>query len=320
MDSFAKADDERDFYLDKQEGFIIFADLNASQEELDKLNSEILNNPQRYTPVPKLTLYETRKFMESFTNEKVYDIDTKEKLLDIIQGRDAREHFLEFLHDHHTELEKWQQFYQERSRIRIIQWLRNHEIKFVFEEDLDVPVPTMEKLKQTIFQGKVSREVAAARKTLEAKSATYYLSEALNPRPKRGRPPKHQQKVEIVPTYTEDFYQTAPSTVRPFLFTPQITTLSQITFSARHDSHEEFAASLRASKREDTSEIDELSRKLASLRSLSAQVADRRTARPAPKKRAAAKKPTPAPKKEEPAPLAKPKPARLRRLIKRKKS
>ena len=27
--------------------------------------------------------------MESFTNEKVYDIDTKEKLLDLIQGKDA---------------------------------------------------------------------------------------------------------------------------------------------------------------------------------------------------------------------------------------
>ena len=317
MDAFAKADDERDFYLDKQEGFLIFADLNASQEALDKLYSEIENNPQRYIPVPKLTLYETRKFMEGFTNEKVYDIDTKEKLLEIIQGKDARENFLEFLHDNEVEFEKWQQYYQERSRIRIIQWLRDNELKFVFEEDVDIPGPTMEKLKQTIFQAKGSRDVSAARKTLETKSKVYYSNEALNPRPKRGRPPKHQQKIEVVPTYTDDFYQTAPSTVRPFIFAPEIRGFSEITFSAKHDSQEEFMASLRAQKREDTSEIDELSKKLASLRSLSAQVADRKTKKAPARKRAAPKKATTAAPKEEP--VKPPKPARLRRLIKRKK-
>ena len=63
--------------------------------------------------------------MEGFVNEKVYDIDTKEKLLDIIQSKEARENFLEFIYDHLTELEKWQQYYHERSRIRIIEWLRS---------------------------------------------------------------------------------------------------------------------------------------------------------------------------------------------------
>ncbi len=50
--------------------------------------------------------------MEGFVNEKVYDIDTKEKLLDIIQSKEARENFLEFIYDHLTELEKWQQYYR----------------------------------------------------------------------------------------------------------------------------------------------------------------------------------------------------------------
>ena len=40
--------------------------------------------------IPKLTFYETKKIMEGFVNEKVYDIDTKEKLLDIIQSKEAR--------------------------------------------------------------------------------------------------------------------------------------------------------------------------------------------------------------------------------------
>ena len=32
--------------------------------------------------------------MEGFVNEKVYNIDTKEKLLDIIQSEEARDNFL----------------------------------------------------------------------------------------------------------------------------------------------------------------------------------------------------------------------------------
>ena len=138
MDAFAKSDDERDFYLDKTEGFIVYVDLDKGEQEVDDLEKELLiDHPERYCLLPKMTFYETKKFMEGFVNEKVYDIDTKEKLLDIIQAKEARENFLEFIYDHLTELEKWQQFYQERSRIRIIEWLRLQQIQFVFEEDLD---------------------------------------------------------------------------------------------------------------------------------------------------------------------------------------
>ena len=79
MDAFAKSDDERDFYLDRIEGFIVFADLDKSLEDIDRLEVEIENNLDRYSLIPKMTFYETKKFMEGFVNEKVYDIDTKEK-------------------------------------------------------------------------------------------------------------------------------------------------------------------------------------------------------------------------------------------------
>ncbi len=137
MEAFAKADDERDFYLNRNEGFLIYVDLDKTQEELDALFQEVESNSERYCQIPKLTFYETKKIMEGFVNEKVYDIDTKEKLLDIIQSKDARENFLEFIYDHHSELEKWQTYYQERSRIRIIEWLRANNFQFVFEEDLE---------------------------------------------------------------------------------------------------------------------------------------------------------------------------------------
>src|SRR5437763_1112283 len=103
MDAFSKSNDERDFYLDRIEGFIVFVDLDKEVEELEKLEQELKANPGRYCLIPKLTFYETKKIMEGFVNEKVYDIDTKEKLLDIIAGKDAREQFLEFIYDNETE-------------------------------------------------------------------------------------------------------------------------------------------------------------------------------------------------------------------------
>src|ERR1700722_4410063 len=160
MEAFGKSDDERDFYLDRLEGFIVYVDLDKSQQELELLEKELKGSNGRYCLIPKLTFYETKKIMEGFVNEKVYDIDTKEKLLDIIQSKEARENFLEFIYDHHAELEKWQQYYQERSRIRIIEWLRSQNIQFVFEEDLDVNKNMMEKLKRHLFDAKVPKEIA----------------------------------------------------------------------------------------------------------------------------------------------------------------
>src|ERR1700686_8203 len=84
MDAFAKSDDERDFYLDKVEGFLIYIDLDKGIKELEALNKELKANKGRYGLLPKMTFYEIKKFMEGFIHEKVYDIDTKEKLLDMI--------------------------------------------------------------------------------------------------------------------------------------------------------------------------------------------------------------------------------------------
>ncbi len=275
MDAFAKADDERDFYLDKVEGFILFVDLDKTQEDLDSLEKEIVENNERYLILPKMSFYESKKFMEGFVNEKVYDIDTKEKLLDIIQAKESRENFLEFIYDHLTELEKWQQFYVERSRIRIIEWLRNHEIRFVFEEDLDLGKNVIEGLKKHLFDAKVSKELTGARSSLETKSKIYYSNEALNPRPKRGRPPKQVAKVELEPQVSADIYTTVPVIARQFLYVPEITSASGVTFSTRYDTEAELLASLRGSSRVKVDEkLQALSERLESLRHISSRLAD----------------------------------------------
>jgi len=275
MDAFAKSDDERDFYLDKVEGFLLFVDLDKGQTELDELEKELKGNAERYCLIPKMTFYETKKFMEGFVNEKVYDIDTKEKLLDIIQSKEARENFLEFIYDHLTELEKWQQYYHERSRIRIIEWLRGQQIHFVFEEDLDLGKTLMEKLKRHLFDAKVPKEVVAARETLSTKSKTYYSNEALNPRPKRGRPPKQVAKVETEPQVTVDLYTTVPPAARMFLYLPEITSATGVTFSAKFDTEAQLLANLRGSVRVKVdAKLQALSERLESLRHLSSRLVD----------------------------------------------
>lgn len=273
VDAFAKSDDERDFYLDRIEGFILYVDLDKGQKELDDLNIELEKDVARYAKLPKMTFYETKKFMEGFINEKVYDIDTKEKLLDVIQSKEARENFLEFIYDHLNELEKWQQYYVERMRIRVIEWLRTQEFVFVFEEDLDLPKTTMEKVKQQLFDTKVGKEVSQARDALSQKAKTYYSSEALNPRPKRGRPPKQQVKVEVEPQLTGDIYTTVPPACRMFLYLPDITSASAVTFSSRYGTEAELLASLRGTTRVKVdTKLEALSQRLESLRQLSSRL------------------------------------------------
>lgn len=273
MDAFAKADDERDFYLDRVEGFILFCDLDRAEEDYQKLMEELEQNSGRYVLIPKLTFYEVKKLMDGFVNEKVYDIDTKEKLLEIIQSRDAREQFIEFVYDHDAELEKWQQYYHERSRVRVIEWLRNNGFDFVFEEDLDLPLPVVEKLKVNLYESRVPKDVAAARQQLVQKAKSYYSNEALNPRPKRGRPPKQVAKVEVETQASSDIFTQVPQAVRRFLYLPNIQLAGQVTFSEKFDSEEALLAHLRGGGHGDAEhQLEALSEKFASLKALSAKL------------------------------------------------
>ena len=272
LSAFSKSDDERDFYLDRLEGFLLYFDLDKDQEALDAFEIEIKNAPDRFCLLPKLTFYETKKFMEGFVQEKVLDIDTKEKLLAIINDRDAKENFLEFIYDHLVELDKWQQFYQERSRVRIIEYLRRYEIRFVFEEDLDIQKKTVEKLKEQKFETKVSKELLTARSTLEAKADVYYSDEALNPRPKRGRPPKQVAKSSNEPELTDNIFMTVPLAMRSFLFNPEYSNQAAL-FSSKFESEEQLLASMKGSEEVKVdSKLEVLSQRLESLRQLSQKV------------------------------------------------
>jgi hypothetical protein len=277
MDAFAKSDDERDFYLDKVEGFLVYVDLDKSIEEIEALEKEITENKGRFGLLPKMTFYEIKKFMEGFIHEKVYDIDTKEKLIDMISQKEARENFLEFIYDHLAELEKWQLYYQERSRIRIIEWLRTQQIEgpfhnhwFVFEEDLDVNKSVIEKIKRHLFDAKVTKDLQAVREILIAKARTYYHHEATHPKAKRGRPPKQVVKVEMEPQVSIDIYTQVPNSCRPFLYIPDITSAASVTFSSKFESEEHLLSTLRGTPNLAGNEkLEALAAKLYSLKNLS---------------------------------------------------
>jgi hypothetical protein len=279
MDAFAKSNDERDFYLNRIEGFLIYVDLDKSQEELDIHEAELEKHKEDYCMVPKLTFYETKKIMEGFIAEKVYDIDIKEKLLDIIQSKEARENFLEFVSDHHSEFEKWQQYYQERSRIRIIEWLRQNHFHFVFEEDLELESNLLDKLKRSLFETKVSKDLVSARKVLITKAKTYYSIEALNPRPKRGRPPKQAVKAEAETQTSADIFLNITPSIRSFLFIPEIMNASAVTFSAKFDEELDLLMPRRNTASTHASEENDLAtasfnQKMIALRSLSSKWVD----------------------------------------------
>lgn len=275
IEAYAKSNDERDFYLERLEGFLVYVDLDKSEEDLKLLYDELEKRKDRYVAIPKLTFYEIKKVMEGFVNEKVYDIDTKEKLLDIIQSKEARENFLEFIYDHHNEMEKWQQYYQERFRIRIIEWLRNHNFDFVFEEDLDLTKSIVEKVRMSMFEPKAHKDVLQARKIMVAKAKTYYSNEALNPRPKRGRPPKQVAKVETEPQFSTDIFLAVPKPIKAFLFTPDYrSTAAVYVFSGKFTSEAELLA-YRRQQLQTSANFDSqsLSQKLAALRSIAAPYA-----------------------------------------------
>lgn len=266
--AFVKSDEERDFYLDRHEGFLIYVDIKKSEKALEKLFKEMEKDSTRYLLIPKLTFYEIRKLMENFVNEKVFDIDTKEKLFDIINGKDARERFLEFIYESEYEVEKWQMYYQERLRVHIIEWLRNHNLLFIFEEDLDIGFGELFQIKNLSKENQIPKELQEKRKYLLNKAKSYYANDALYPKPKRGRPPKHGDKIKAETKFSFDTYSGVPEAIHPFLFIPDTTSLQLTTFSSKYESEEDLMTHVKpkSDHRDITSQLETLSQRVESMR------------------------------------------------------
>lgn len=133
-----------------------------------------------------------------------------------------------------------------------------------------MPKDVIEKVKNELFDLKASKEVLAARKTLSAKAKTYYSNEALNPRPKRGRPPKQIAKSEVEPQMTTDRYLTVTPFCRPFLFMPDYAHGSFIIFSQKFENQEQLIARKKLPSTGDFGvNMESLNQKLSAIRNLS---------------------------------------------------
>ncbi|MEX2305432.1 MAG: hypothetical protein WD595_04505, partial [Waddliaceae bacterium] len=145
---------------------------------------------------------------------------------------------------------------------------RNNYFLFVFEVDLYIPLHNMELVKVNLFSPKVGKEVQAARKTMVAKAQSYYSNEALNPKPKRGRPPKQVAKSEMEPQMTSDIYTQVPAPVRSFLYIPEIKSVTEVTFSSKYETRQDLVAHMRESANEEGRDLKHITEKLAALRQL----------------------------------------------------
>ena len=195
IEAFTQSDEEHDFYLNLQEGYLIFVNFEKEIGDLELAEETLEKEADHFVLIPKMTYYDDKTFLERFVAEKVFGIHVIDRLIDTIQGKDARANFLAFIYDNAAELDKWNAYYEQKFRIMVIAWLRSLNLHFVFEEDLTLPVNDINKLKQNhLKKERVSSSVNSLRKVVQDQSKKYYLDEALNPRPRRGRPPKHVKK------------------------------------------------------------------------------------------------------------------------------
>jgi hypothetical protein len=115
----------------------------------------------------------------------------------------------------------------------------------------------------------VSKDLQTARKFIIAKAKTYYSCEALNPRPKRGRPPKQSIKTETEQEISMDIYTAVPKAIRPFLFTPDISGTTLASFSSKFDNEEQILVA-RRQQLEQSLDVSDVNKQLEALRKLSA--------------------------------------------------
>jgi hypothetical protein len=78
-------------------------------------------------------------------------------------------------------------------------------------------------------------------------------------------------KQEFEPQISKDIYTTVPLSARPFLFTPDITSASEVTFSARFEEGRALIAHSLAQEEDEDESEENLDKKLNQLRSLSSQ-------------------------------------------------
>ena len=113
---------EHDYYLDLETGEILFTSDYMDDEESEKLQDNINEQPDRYQRIPKAESHEGYEDMEDFI-ATVEDEHLAELLEVAIEGKGAFRRFKDVLARYPKEEQGWFHFKDERMEQRALEWL-----------------------------------------------------------------------------------------------------------------------------------------------------------------------------------------------------
>lgn len=123
---------EHDYYLDLDNGEILFLSEYMDREETKKLRDQIEESPDRYELIPKAESHEGYEDMVDFI-ATVTDEHLAELLEVAIDGKGAFRRFKDVLARYAEEQGRWFRFKDERCVERAIEWLDDIGVTLVQE-------------------------------------------------------------------------------------------------------------------------------------------------------------------------------------------
>ena len=123
---------EHEYYLDLDNGEILFLSEYMDNEETRKLKDQIEEDFDRYERIPKAESHEGYEDMQAFIatvkNERLAE------LLEVaINGKGAFRRFKDVLLNYPGERERWFQFRDDRIQERALEWLDSIDVMLIEE-------------------------------------------------------------------------------------------------------------------------------------------------------------------------------------------
>jgi len=123
---------EHEYYLDLDNGEILFLSEYMDDEETRKLKDQIEEDFDRYERIPKAESHEGYEDMVDFI-ATVKDEHLAELLEVAINGKGAFRRFKDVLLNYPEERERWFQFKDDRTQERALEWLDDIDVSLIEE-------------------------------------------------------------------------------------------------------------------------------------------------------------------------------------------
>jgi len=123
---------EHEYYLDLDNGEILFLSEYMDNEETGKLKDQIEENFGRYERIPKAESHEGYEDMVDFI-ATVKDEHLTELLEVAINGKRASRRFKDVLLNYPEERERWFRFRDDRTQERALEWLDDIDVSLIEE-------------------------------------------------------------------------------------------------------------------------------------------------------------------------------------------